>query len=322
MGILSQAILQASSLPTTLVLFPIEMPYLIAPIVSMFSTAMVLIVGLIYKSYKAPLEAMIMWINFADFVFSLSKTVGSVFDILSPGTCLILQITSQFGMISSVFWGAFFAHALLTASYHQETQIIVKNHRAYLIFAVYLPIIMVSSLIFLRFSEYSDKMCIHKVYEDQFDYGYIFLTAVPAIISCCLSITWYLMAARRIKSMISMEGSKELLTLIVYPAILVICWLLPMTIYLCLALGCSINPIWVNIGQTMDQLQGVLDAIVYGGSKNNLRQICKCKCKVRQINSNQSSEKSLSLSESEDISKLRVPLRGSKKVSAFDRKHT
>lgn len=266
--------LQAQPEYVEVVLFPIGMPYLISPILSGIATFIVIVCCIIFKSYKEPLGLMIFGITISDFAFCYVKTVYSIWLPSTDFMCKLAQGIGQYGVVSSVLWGAFFGHALLLITRSFQIDVLKTVTKYYLFFAVTVPLGLATLSIMTDYVVYENvngvERCIHKVYKGSVDVTFAVFTTIPLLIGCILSIVWYAMAAKKLKQVIQGDNAKHLLTLIVYPAIMLGCWLPVLGNFTLSPFGLESSAETRALFQAIDQMQGLLDALIYGGSKHAL----------------------------------------------------
>lgn len=256
---------------------------IICPAISTIAGLCVLTAFFVGKSLReGALNIMILAINIADLIFSFTKTSTSIIKPMDEVHCKFLQSLSQGAIISSVLWGAFFGHALYAVSKFGNAEILSKYMKYYFIFGVFLPLGVALGLTFSEYVIYSpenDGVCIHRVRDDRMDYESIIFFIIPLTVGCVLSVVWYFMAARRIKSLF-LEGDKgNLAMLIIYPGITLLCWVPMLIVNAHTLLGFVPSQSLVVTARALDQLQGFFDAIVYGGSIAVIRNTCKRACR-------------------------------------------
>lgn len=276
-----EMVLQASQ---EYIFFPADS--IVYPLIS--STAILAVLASFYftkASMKNPLNKMVIAINLADLVFVLTKASASVIEPINDVHCKFLQVSAQSGIISSVFWGAFFGHALyIVAKYYQGDQI-AKYMINYVIFGVFVPIGLSFGSIFTDYVVYSATnggVCVHRLAAGQVDYDSLIFTIIPIGIGCVLSVMWYFMAFLRIKNLVREGDKANLMMLMVYPGIMLLCWTPILIVSTRTFFGLNSNHTFVSIARALDQLQGLFDAIVYSGLITTLKRGYNRTCNKRQ----------------------------------------
>lgn len=293
--------------------FPTSITYMICPLFSFTAAGIVLVISLKQRIYKEPLGKMIIFLLLADFLFGSSKVIayfGYIFgQRKSPMICSILNILSHTNLMCSFFWATLFGHAFYVIIDSSRTEVVKKYMKTYFFVAILLPILHSIGTEFTTYTVYDENTntCIHTVVIGEVDWQYIFFTDTPLFICCCLSLYWYTKTVRRLKGLIANESGKELLTLGLYPAILIVCWGPMLVTSLMLSFGHRL-PQWVtSTAQALGQLHGFFDAAVYGGSKKFARDLFKglCRCwEKKKRNESESSNHRLT----EDATRLQIAL--------------
>ena len=252
---------------TDITFFPMEYPFVLAPAVSALASFIVMIVCLCNDPFKTPLGKMLFHINLADFFFCFPKSLTAFILPSSDIFCKLIQLVTQFGLISSAVWGALFGHTLMIFSQRLGTEKLSNCMKYYYIFALILPAILSFLGLVTKYVNYSEteEACIHRVYHSRPDYHYIFFIDIPLLSACFFSVLWYLLAAKQLKKMLSKQETKFLFTLIVYPAILLVCWVPILTTNALIMYGLNVKKGLYVAFQALDHMQGLLDAVVYGG---------------------------------------------------------
>lgn len=266
--------------------FPTQFTLMICPLISTLSTFIVLVACFISKNYKNPLGPMIIGINIADFLFCVAKVVVWLNPMKTDLFCKILQAISTLGLTASMVWGALFGHALQAVVKAKKADIVRRYLVYYLIFSITVPLAMALSTLTTNYVEYSSTAdtCVHTVKVGGYDYLYTIYAGIPVLLSCILSAVWYVIAAQEIRKTWDQSSTLDLLFLVVYPAILLICWMPNVVVNICIALGASVSPTVVTVCQGFCQLQGFFDALVYGKSRNVIQKLRMLVCRKRLLN--------------------------------------
>lgn len=258
--------------------FPMEMPYVIMPILSSIASAIVLITCVVAKLYKQPLDIMLFWINLSDFLFCFPKAFTLLLPPSGDAYCRITQFTTHFGVIASVVWGSLFAHALVLVLTSENTEILKKAIRVYLSISIIVPTALSVYCLTTDYVHYlyreNGHTCVHEVIQGKADYYSIIFTGMPILFCCLISIIFYIIAARRLNQIT--EGPKlYMLALVLYPGVVLMCWAPSLITNLLIMLGVKPNPVLLQIFQALDQTLGFWDALIYGASKKSLQESMK-----------------------------------------------
>lgn len=294
--------------------FPSDTLLLICPFLSFIACLAALIASLSLRLYKDSMGVMSLYIIIADLCFEFPKLIACFGYEKSFHFCNIMLAFSHFGMVSSFFWAAFFAHLLFRVAKTHNVHVSKKYMTLYVVCAVVLPILHTIASMFTDYVEYNPttRSCIHTMTVGQVDYGYVFYTQLPLVMAILMSLYWYVGTILQLRHVFEKGHDFDLLTLILYPAILIICWT-PATIASTMAFfGIRPNPSLVAVFQGLVQLQGFFDALVYGRSKSLFRFIWLCCRKRRSIDQriSQSSEQdSIDTEEALRLSLMRREIR-------------
>lgn len=259
--------------------FPIPYPYSIAPLLSCVSTVIAVILCLSTKSHRQPLTKMIIAINLSDFLFVLPKVLP-VF-IGSDWYCKTLHVISRFGVLGSVFWSALFAHAFMTIVKHEQMEILEDRIRCYSVIGLIFPAVLVVGVL-AGGMEYNPTItsCVHLTAKGFFDWINFFSFAFPVMMGCLFSCLLYIKTARKLYYFVREGQENHIFTLVVYPAILIVCWIPSLFLTFLLAIGVNVSNDMVTIFQAWDQLQGFFNGIAYTMSRQMIVAACKrCCCK-------------------------------------------
>lgn len=247
---------------TDVIFYPVRFPWAITPIISCIATFLVIVGSILTNSYKTHLGKMILLLNLADFIFAATKTVGSLVVPQTDLLCSILNSSAHFGVVSSVVWGVCFGHALLMAAKSQTTSV-SQYFQTYRVVALLLPLVLAVTMCFSDYVITDGKNhCVHRLPMGKFDTSYFIYAQVPLLSCCALSLAFYVLAFCRFKGL-EIQGTSYIL--ILYPAIMLLCWLPIMSASVTVLLGVNVSSKLVAFFEAMGQLQGFLDAIAYGG---------------------------------------------------------
>lgn len=254
---------------------------------SSFATFLVLILVTKTKLYKEPFGFMVFWVIFTDFLMSFPRLVAAVFPPQNELTCRILLSITHFGLISSLFWSSFFGHALLTFLKTEDVNAVSKVKKYYIFFAVFCVLLHSAVVLITDYIQYSDKLntCVHHKIKGELDMQVMFFTTAPMAITFALSLFWYLLAAFKIRSVMRKGHGSQILKIMLYPAILFICWTPYSVANLMVDFGLEISCVLVKLARSIGPLQGFLDCVIFGSSRRFFREVkCKslCNCLKRK----------------------------------------
>lgn len=255
------------------VFFPIMMPYLICPALSSLASFVMITLILVSKFHKESLGIMLLSVNIADFLFCFPKAMTYLIRPWDDAFCRLVQFVSHAGLISSVIWGFLFAHAMLKVITKQKFEVIRELLKPYILLSVILPVILSAQCLFSDYIIYHDdtNTCIHKVQAGVFDYKSLLFTGIPIVTCCVLSLIWYSFAAKMLKNFMNNSNAIYTWTLVIYPAILLICWMPSLMMNSLITFGMKPNAFLLEVFQALDQTQGFWNAVVYGISKGSVR---------------------------------------------------
>ena len=247
---------------------------------SLVLTFLLLAILILTKCYTDPLQRMVFFLILVDFLFSLSLLVSLVITPSSSVECKTTIYISVFGRTSSFFWSASFAHALMKIMEANNFTPMEKLMKYYTTFSLSLPAIIALVFVSTPLVVYDpdDKRCGRYVTIGQFDYSYFLLSGVPLLLSCVMSIYFYLRTGWHIKSFLAKESgmARELLVLMVYPATMIVCWL-PYLIWNLVYMFIDLDSTLAVIPKFCLGLHGFLNSLAYGLSKKtreDLKSLC------------------------------------------------
>mgnify|MGYP000892793764 FL=1 len=263
-------------------------PYpLAAAAISIVAALLALLVIMSSRHYKEPLGKMIFWLLLGDLFFYLPKVVLGFPYEKSDFICSLGIIPSKFGMSMAFFWSTAFAHAFYSAIRHDDAGVIHKNMKYYVIINTTLSIsqaVAAGLTDFIQFDEDS-KGCVHFLNEGAIDYLMIFLGQLPLGGVCLLSIIWYLLGLWLLRKRFPFANRRDLLSILLYPTILLVCWLPVMGLSLSTSFGVVFEKNILIYAEILGNLQGFFDALAYGGTndkmKKAIRKFGKRCCKKR-----------------------------------------
>lgn len=255
------------------VYFPLETLSVIPVLISALATTTIVLLSLFFKFYRRPLSLMILAINIAHVLFYFSKLSVLVLKPRSDFHCKILGIIDIFGLESAAFWATLFSHLFYIILKHQSFSVVPIMLRYYLFFAVLLPFTAGVLSFFTNHVIYSADQgtCVHRVYLDRIDITGNLFVRIPIGFACIACAVWYKMALNQLKHLRSIQTGMELYAVMIYPAILVICWGPNFFLQIALQLGATPGPTVINGFLFLAHLHGLWDALVYGRSVREIR---------------------------------------------------
>ena len=260
--------------------YPNELIDTIPALLSLVLTFAILVILILTKSYTDPLHKMVFFLILADFLFSLSLLVSLVNTPSSSVECKTTIYISAFGRTSSFFWSASFAHALMKVMEANNFTPVERLGKYYTTFSLSLPAIIALVFVSTPLVVYNPdgKRCGRYVTIGQFDYSYFLLSGVPLLLSCVMSIYFYLRTGWHIKSFLAKESgmARELLVLMIYPATMIVCWL-PYLIWSLVYMFIDLDRDLAVIPKFCLGLHGFLNSLTYGLSKKtreDLKMLC------------------------------------------------
>ena len=291
---------------TEIVFFPTAFWELSCSLVSTITTFLVIVLCIISGFYKTHTGRIVVWINFADFLYSGSKAIHALVRGKSNRYCMALQLMSGYGLISSIISSALFGQALFRILKTQCTTVSERTMKIYILIGVILPLAEPVASYFTKFTVYSQELdtCVHRVYHGHLDYSFIFQRYIPFAFVCTFSIAFYLQVVFTIKTIFAEVNSRELWGFLAYPAIVILCWLPHLTLDIVLSLNYNVHRLIVSIVVMNGQLQGFWDALAYGLSKKvreSLKEICCTERKLSEVSAGSCSNTSHTDSEIEYV---------------------
>lgn len=267
-------------------LFPIHTGPVICAALSAIACLLMLLTACFSGLHKEVFGKMACWILLGDLFFFIPKIIAGFSYEKTLLFCKFMGFSTEIGRTSSFFWAAMFAHAFSLVLKYQDPNIVGEFMGAYNLFAnlggaLFAFTSVLTPLVLLD----SDKLaCVHEVYKGEVDYLYIIFADGPLIIGCGLTIWWYIVAIFRLRRFLSRDLSRDEISLMLYPLIMLICWLPNLVVNVMTFFDFEPSDELLITLEAVAHMQGLLDALVYGGSKKMLRQIKKgpCACIKRQ----------------------------------------
>lgn len=257
-------------------IFTIEPIILVPSFLSLLASLIVIIFNCFSPLNMDAFRKMVFGVFIGDILFYIPKVTAGFPYTKSGLFCDIVEAIALFGGISSFFWAASFASALYKVVKHENSQVVEQAFKHYFLFSVGLPILFAIGVSLIDFVKYDPDTfsCVHPTYVGEVDYSFIFFADVPLVIASGLSIIWYIMASVHIRKYLAKAGKSEVVTLLLYPAIMLVCWIPVRTAHILTLCGFAPSQSLVVKLQAWGHLQGLFDALVYGGSKSAIKVLC------------------------------------------------
>ena len=256
--------------------------FMISPILSSLASAFVITASIAFKMHKSPMGIMILGINLANFVFSLTRSVGPL--MKSNTSCKISAFVAGFSLNVSFVWGAMFGHALMMTVKHRGTHILQKLIKWYVPISLLLPLILLITSIIQSRVRYDETKGACMSESDS--HTYALRRVLPLSLGVILSYYWYLSAICKLRRIMAQRNTWELWTLMIFPLIVLACWgpYVTAQIIYKIEFGSGADRSLVcRILRSFAHLQGFFDALVYGRSVNMIGMLCqKCKKKTHR----------------------------------------
>ena len=251
----------------------------VASAISVLASTIAVLSSLATKNYKQPLAKMALFLLIGDIVFFVPKVIVGFKYPKNELFCQIIVGIVEFGGNSSFFWAPAFAHAFYIVVKCADSQAVIKYMNCYYLFAIYLQIPYgIAAAVMPEYVTYdtNKKECVHTPPpEGNFDTEYFFFAVVPLILVVIPCFIWYAMGIRRIKSYLNQIECKDLSAVVLYPGILLICWL-PILISVILRyFNIKVNETIMLGFQALANSQGLFDSIVYGSTSKALKKLGK-----------------------------------------------
>ena len=276
--------LELATEPTKILFFRTEPQFLVIPAISAVATLIAVLNSLFTKVYKDPLQKMVLMINLADFLYCTARLSTGLAPPHSLLHCRSVLAVYVFGYQSGIVWGAMFGHGLYTYIKTRKVEQLSSNLKYYMLSATLLPMLIsltISTIAnFLNYDTGLDK-CVHLVQPGQKDFETIFFIFVPLALTFLLNVVFYSGAIKQLRQMMKRENQKGIFILAVYPAILILCFGPFVIGFFLKFFGIDIPSDTMTFIFSCTQLQGLFDAIVYGGGITNVcrkfsQMICCC----------------------------------------------
>ena len=233
----------------------------------------------VMKNHKEPLIKMILAISVLDIVFATSNLLLiEAMELKVDRLCTLASVLRALSYVGSLLWTAFFAHTLYSCLKQETTHIMKDLYSKYLwlslgFFTLYsIWIILVVSFTDTDYSE------VDSYNRTLFD---LLWTSIPIVTVVLYNTICYLRVIRKIRT----SGSTPL-ELLFYPSVLIICLLPVQFLVLCeyFVDNCYASLGVFSYASVFANLQGLLNAIVYGIAHIKLKHCTKLCCKPRKTN--------------------------------------
>ena len=276
-----------------IVFFPAQS--LIAPSPTLIANSIVAARFILLKAYSVPVGKLIFALNLMNLCYCSTKLSVHLLPPQTEISCRLFEVAACFGAVSSMILGACFGHSLYMLTRYRSLEASAKYVTHYpfigIIGSATLAICTyLTPLVQMSVAADGSLHCVHRIYVGKPDYTFIIFVDMPVVIAIVLSVIWYSFSVARLRNLFD-TSYKYIWVLLIYPAMLVICWL-PLLIEALLAsYGITISSGLATVLKAFDKLQGFINAIVYWrGSKKTLGEICRqLRCLPRRAEINQQS---------------------------------
>lgn len=268
-------------------IFSSSIAIVLSAAISVVASLIMVTASLCTKQYKDHLAKMAILMLIGDIIFFIPKVVAGQSFEKSETFCRTAAFFIEFGGNSAFFWAPAFAHALYSVAKNERIDILQKNFVYYLLFAVAFPLPYALYAAIFCSIDYNreTEQCFHISINGVFDYQYAFVAIVPFFIASVPTIFYYVKASRHLRKYIRGAAYyKDILTLFLYPAILLVCWTPILTVSILWSIGYKPATELFIIFEALANLQGLFDALAYGSSKKFFKKCLKSvNCRKRKI---------------------------------------
>ena len=198
-------------------------------------------------------------------------------EIIQPSSlfqCKALFFVLLTGRNASFCWAVLFSHALLKIIETNDFVLVKSLMKYYIAFSTFVPIISSFTPWSTTLVIYDEdkQQCGRYEYINSFDYVYFIFSGLPMIICCMLSIYFYIRISCHLKTLFSTVKTQNLLAFMIYPAIMLICWL-PSLIWTIGAGITTVDDTFTGVARICRESQGFMNALVYGLSSRTREEI-------------------------------------------------
>ena len=270
-----------------LTLFTPPLEHIITPTLSTFATLIAILNCLFTKLYNDPLQKMVLMINLADFLYCGVYASSYFVKTYTDAYCRIAFAVYNFGLQSAMIWAAMFGHGLYTYIKTRKIEKLSSNLKYYMLFAVLLPLLFAVSISlftdYLKLDKHrltNTMKCLHNTNGEK-DYESLLYVYLPINVCFLSNLVFYTVAIKKLRRLLKEENQGGVFFLAAYPGILIVCFV-PMGVgFLLTFVGVNLSAAVRRWLWSLTQLQGLFDAIVYGGGITNVcrnlkRIICIC----------------------------------------------
>lgn len=256
----------SSSAPISIVFLPTDWLSAITILLSSTAGIFVVIYGMYNKIYQHVLGKMVLIVNAADLAFCLVSLSPRMYPPRGDLHCKIVQAIAHSTLIYSLLWGTFFGHALYTITKHQNILALQRSFSGYVKYSIIISLGLGIATFFTDYTQYSatQGLCVHLALPNVPDFTLIAFSQIPITLTCVMSFVWYIRAGTVIKKGSGITRMNNILTLLIYPGIVIFCWLPVNIVTTSVIFGRAVNPMVDEVTKHIYQLQGLLDALVYG----------------------------------------------------------
>lgn len=280
--------------------------------ISLTSCVVVLTLACLLRLHANSFGKLICGVLLGNIFSTLPKVMAFFLDLESVLMCEWLEAIEFFGRNSNFLWSMCFAHASYTVITKLDIKHIQTNLKYYTLLSIILPLLLSIIQPFTDYVSYAHDMrtCVHEVTVGEIDVLYILFGDLPLVTISGLSIYFYINCLLGVRDYFTEHKSTKTYTLMLYPAIMLLCWLPSAVINVLMVFGARPGPIntilWL---ECLPLLQGFFDALAYGVSRQVVRRACRMEC----LRKKQVRESFISQSESESHYSLQ-----SKQLSLYE----
>ena len=236
----------------------------LACVVSLGLSSFAFFTSFLLKHFKGSINVMIHGIILSDFCYSLFAILLYKLNIHTQELCNVIASVETYARISSFTWSACFAHALVSAFDIQDPGTFKIRVRWYCFLSLFIPLFFA---VYLNIIEYYQpyilpsgvSVCSHNFAGDSFDLQMFTLYSLPLTLVFLYTAGCFFLAIAKMRG----GGSRELLTLLIYPIITILCWS-PYLPYQVMSERCLDVPEWLrNIAAIFSGLPGSFHSLLY-----------------------------------------------------------
>ena len=250
--------------PQKIVFLPTDWELNISVMISAASTFLVVVYALYAKITKDVLGKMVLALNASDLLFTLVMLSVHVYKPDSDIYCKVIQAFAHCSLLLSLMWGTFFGHGFYSIVKYRTMSSLENAFKYYVIVSLTVSVSVGFGTILTEYSTYDGAMaqCVHTVGSP--DITLIAFSQIPIFTLTILGLIWYVYAAVMLRREESDVKIKHPLTLLVYPGIVILCWLPVNIVTTAAGFGYTPSKFIDFTTKNLFQLQGFFDALVYG----------------------------------------------------------